>query len=75
MLTQPGDAAIVRSVVELAGNLGLDVIAEGVEDAATATQLADIGCTTAQGYHWSRPIPADQLLTWHQQQSGICQAG
>jgi diguanylate cyclase len=61
MTTNTSDAVIVRSVIELGRNLGLEVIAEGVEDQSTCRELADVGCPVGQGYYWSRPIPADDL--------------
>ena len=59
-----GDGAIVRAIVDLGHNLGLRVVAEGVEDARSLALLREIGCDTAQGYLVSRPLPADRLLTW-----------
>lgn len=53
------DAVIVRSTVDLAHNLGLIVIAEGVETAATLEMLRVMGCDQVQGYHLSRPLPPD----------------
>jgi diguanylate cyclase (GGDEF)-like protein len=61
MLTDDNDAVIVRSTIDLAHNLGLRVVAEGVEDYETWMQLADLGCDMAQGYYVSRPVPAGQL--------------
>ena len=58
------DAIIVRSTVALAHNLGLGVIAEGVEDALTLDALREIGCDQAQGYHLSHPLPLDELIAW-----------
>lgn len=55
------DAVLVRSTVELAHELGLKVVAEGVEDAACLAYLASIGCDMAQGYLISRPVPAAAL--------------
>jgi diguanylate cyclase len=60
-LTLPEDNAIVRAILELGHRLGLEVVAEGVEDAATATFLAKIGCDVLQGFHFARPIPADDF--------------
>jgi diguanylate cyclase (GGDEF)-like protein/PAS domain S-box-containing protein len=60
----PGDAVIVRSTIELAHNLGLTVVAEGVEDQATLEILVEDGCDSAQGYFFSRPCAADELTTW-----------
>jgi EAL domain-containing protein (putative c-di-GMP-specific phosphodiesterase class I) len=53
---------IVRSTVELAHSLGLDVVAEGIEDQRTAVALRVLGCDLGQGFHYARPVPIDQLL-------------
>jgi diguanylate cyclase (GGDEF)-like protein/PAS domain S-box-containing protein len=53
-----GDAAIVSSTIELSQKLGLTVIAEGIEDAATAAWLHATGCQEGQGYYFGRPMPA-----------------
>jgi diguanylate cyclase (GGDEF)-like protein len=58
------DGIIVRSTVDLAHNLGLWVVAEGVEDQATLDGLRLIGCDTAQGYHLSRPMPTREFERW-----------
>ena len=58
------DTAIVRSTIDLAHNLGLKVVAEGVESQETLDRLAALGCDEAQGYHISRPIPAPELTRW-----------
>ena len=60
----PAHAAIVRSVVELGHNLGLQVVAEGVETRETAAVLVATGCDILQGYLLSRPMPAPQLPSW-----------
>lgn len=60
----PDDAAIVRSTVDLAHRLGLNTVAEGVEDEATLTALSELGCDYAQGYAIARPLPPDALLRW-----------
>ena len=57
----PSDAAIVRSTIDLAHNLGLKVVAEGVESHEAWQRLAELGCDLAQGFHISRPLPADAL--------------
>lgn len=54
----PNDSAIVSAAVSLAHNLGLPVVAEGVETAAQAIHLARLGCDELQGFHFSRPMPA-----------------
>ena len=58
------DAVIVRSIIDLAHNLGVKVVAEGVEDEATMDLLAEYGCDEAQGYFFSRPIPAEDMTPW-----------
>ena len=64
MRAEGDDAAIVRSIVDLAGHLGLEVVAEGVEDADTWEELRAMGCDLVQGYHLARPMPADRLADW-----------
>ncbi len=58
MLQDEGSHMIVRSTIEVAHNLGLTVVAEGGQDAATYTALAQMRCDSAQGYHISHPLPA-----------------
>ena len=62
--SDPGALAIVRSIIDLARNLDLDVVAEGVEDLRCWDRLRDLGCDQAQGYYLSRPISGDDLRTW-----------
>ncbi|MGW5671406.1 putative bifunctional diguanylate cyclase/phosphodiesterase, partial [Micromonospora sp. NPDC003776] len=64
MADDPDDAAIVRSMIELAGALGLRVVAEGVEDERTWRLLHAAGCDVAQGWFHARPMPAEELATW-----------
>jgi diguanylate cyclase (GGDEF)-like protein/PAS domain S-box-containing protein len=64
MTTNEADAAIVRTVIDLAHNLGKQVCAEGVEDEATWTMLRDLGCDLAQGYWMCRPLNAPELMQW-----------
>ena len=64
MCTNRGDSIIVRSTVQLGRNLGLEVVAEGVEDALCWDQLADLGCEVGQGFYLCRPQPADALTAW-----------
>jgi diguanylate cyclase len=68
MTSNSRDAVIVRSTVDLGRNLGLRVVAEGVEDQTTLQELDALGCDAVQGYHVSRPVPPDELITWLQQQ-------
>jgi EAL domain-containing protein (putative c-di-GMP-specific phosphodiesterase class I) len=58
------DVLIVRSIVNLAHNLGLKVVAEGVENQKIWDMLLELGCDLAQGYHMSRPVPPDDFLKW-----------
>ncbi len=58
------DAVIVRSIIDLAHNLGVKVVAEGVEDRATMDLLNEYGCDEAQGYFFSRPMPGGEVLPW-----------
>jgi diguanylate cyclase (GGDEF)-like protein len=58
------DAAIVRATVDLGHDLGLLVVAEGVEDKQSWQGLGALGCDMAQGYFLSRPLPAAALLQW-----------
>ena len=62
MLRSESDAAIVRSTIDLARNLGLRVVAEGVEKEAMWDALREQGCTLAQGYLISKPVSADDNL-------------
>jgi diguanylate cyclase (GGDEF)-like protein len=62
MVEDEADEAIVRSTIELAHNLGLRVVAEGVESAGAWMRLGALGCDLAQGFHLSRPLPATGLL-------------
>jgi diguanylate cyclase (GGDEF)-like protein len=64
MLTDQSDAAIVETVVTLGNNLGIPVIAEGVENDATAKSLLAMGCPIGQGYHFARPMPEADLIAW-----------
>ncbi|GIE93773.1 putative bifunctional diguanylate cyclase/phosphodiesterase [Paractinoplanes rishiriensis] len=64
MSTDRGDAAIVRSVIDLAEALGLRAVAEGVEDERTWRLLAASGCHAAQGWFHARPMPTAELATW-----------
>ncbi len=59
------DAVIVRSTIDLGHNLGLKVVAEGVEDQQSWDKLKALGCDAAQGYHMSKPLPTEQFLQWY----------
>jgi EAL domain-containing protein (putative c-di-GMP-specific phosphodiesterase class I) len=61
MMENEGCKAIVEIVIDLARKLGLQSVAEGVEDEATLHSLMTLGCNVAQGYHLSRPVAADRI--------------
>jgi len=60
-LPDPHDLAIVMAILAIADTYGLDVVAEGIETAEQAELLKELGCPQGQGYHFARPVPADQL--------------
>ncbi|MBW8766037.1 MAG: EAL domain-containing protein [Geodermatophilales bacterium] len=62
-------AAIVRSTLQLSRDLGMSMVVEGVEDAATLRSLRMWGCSIAQGYHIARPMPAEQFMPWLAEQA------
>ncbi len=64
MASVESDAVIVRAIVDLAHNLSVKVVAEGVEDAETMQMLVEYGCDEAQGYHFARPMPGPELVAW-----------
>jgi len=61
MTTASQDAVLVRTAIDLGHNLGLTVVAEGVEGAEHVDALRDLGCDIAQGYHYARPMAADEM--------------
>ena len=64
MVSDADNAVIVRSVVDLARNLGLLTVAEGVENESTWQMLNELGCASAQGYFLAPPMPGDQFRVW-----------
>jgi EAL domain-containing protein (putative c-di-GMP-specific phosphodiesterase class I) len=67
----PRQAALVRAIVELGRALGLTTIAEGVETAAQARRLVDLGCELAQGYFFGRPMPAADVARAMARYTGV----
>jgi EAL domain-containing protein (putative c-di-GMP-specific phosphodiesterase class I) len=70
-MAREGSDAIVHSVIELAHALDMDVIAEGVEDEATAEHLHELGAEYLQGYHISKPLSAPDLVAWLPEGSAV----
>jgi diguanylate cyclase (GGDEF)-like protein/PAS domain S-box-containing protein len=68
------DTEIARAVVALAGALGMQTTAEGVETAEQAAMLRELGCTYAQGFHFARPLPAPALATVMSDQNALAPA-
>ncbi|HEV8655499.1 MAG TPA: EAL domain-containing protein [Candidatus Limnocylindria bacterium] len=66
LITDPQTSSIVRAAIDLSHALGLDAVAEGVEDEATLERLVLLGCDRAQGYFIARPMPADAVIPWLQ---------
>lgn len=64
LATDAGDAMIVKSTIDLGHNMGMQVVAEGVEDLSIWALLRQMGCDFAQGYCMGKPMPADQFETW-----------
>lgn len=64
MARNEDDAFIPQSVIDLGHNLGMQVVAEGVETQRILDRLAAMGCDLAQGYHLSRPLPAEEIERW-----------
>lgn len=61
LTTDPDDAVIVKSIISLAHNLGMRVVAEGVENSDQLDVLNGMGCDFVQGYYFSKPLPSDQM--------------
>jgi predicted signal transduction protein with EAL and GGDEF domain len=61
---EPGDTALVASVLSLARNVGVDCVAEGIETAAQLEVLRQLGCEFGQGYYFSRPVDETTLIEW-----------
>jgi len=64
LMDEPDSEAIVRSIIELARNLGLETVAEGVEDERVCDRLLSLGCDYVQGFAIARPMPARDMLRW-----------
>jgi diguanylate cyclase (GGDEF)-like protein len=71
MTNNSRDAVIVRSTIDLGRNLGLRVVAEGVEDRRTWQELQALGCDAIQGYYVSHPVPPNELVSWLRRQQTV----
>lgn len=71
MCISPHDEGIVRAIIEMAHCLGLQVVAEGVEDASVLRQLQLFGCEFGQGYHWSPAVPVAEFTTLVREHQGL----
>ena len=63
--------AIARAIINLGHDLGLEVVAEGVETAAANSLLKQLGCDLVQGYYYTPPLPPDELDGWLRQHRRI----
>ncbi len=61
---EPAGLSMVQAIIQLAGALNLDTVAEGVEDAATAARLIELGVDCLQGYHYAPPLPRERFEAW-----------
>ncbi|MBV8619375.1 MAG: EAL domain-containing protein [Curvibacter sp.] len=64
LLSDPADLSITRAIIALGHNLGLSVVAEGVESAEASALLKSLGCDELQGFYFARPMPAEQIADW-----------
>ena len=71
MATDHSNYVLVESTVDLGHNLGLAVVAEGVEDAPTVSALQSLGCDMAQGYHYAKPLPAEDFINYLTQRHAL----
>ena len=67
MENNSNDTVIVQTTIDLGHNLGLEVVAEGVETAASISLLQPLGCDTLQGYYFTKPLSAQEFNTWRSQ--------
>jgi EAL domain-containing protein (putative c-di-GMP-specific phosphodiesterase class I) len=75
MLVDPQDRALVQGVIALAGQFGCELVAEGVESAAHARALVDMGCRVGQGTGLCEPLPPQALLDWARQRAPAAPGG
>lgn len=61
LTTDADNEEIVKAIITMADSLGLEIVAEGIEDEATLSKLITLGCHAGQGYYWSKPVPGSEL--------------
>ncbi|WP_414827829.1 putative bifunctional diguanylate cyclase/phosphodiesterase [Alteromonas sp. H39] len=61
LTTDPDNEEIVKAIITMAASLGLETVAEGIEDEATLSKLIALGCNAGQGYYWSKPLPGPEF--------------
>jgi diguanylate cyclase len=71
MLTDPVSHDIVRTVIQLAHNIGMKTVAEGIESAEIQQRLLELGCDEGQGFYITKPMPAAEFIPWLVQREGI----
>jgi EAL domain-containing protein (putative c-di-GMP-specific phosphodiesterase class I) len=71
MGTSPHDEAIVRSVAELARNMGFRVVVEGVETSTIYESVLGMACDEAQGFHIAHPLPSGEVPAWLMAHQGM----
>jgi EAL domain-containing protein (putative c-di-GMP-specific phosphodiesterase class I) len=70
---QENGASVAEAVLQIARTFNLAPVAEGVEDADTASRLRELNCAQAQGYHFARPMPAGELTDLLTRQAAVTQ--
>ena len=74
LATNSEDQVMVKTLIAMAQNLGLSTVAEGVENAESVELLKTMGCSTAQGFHLSRPQPSQDITPWlHEANCNTCE--
>ena len=71
MMVDSQDLELVKIMIQLAHQFGLMVVAEGVEDRAGTQRLQELGCDYIQGYFCSKPLPADEFVSWVRDWPGL----
>ncbi|MDD3448573.1 MAG: EAL domain-containing protein, partial [Gammaproteobacteria bacterium] len=72
--TESGAREIVRAAVAMAHAMGMEVVAEGVENARAIDLVTELGCDLAQGYYLCRPLPAPECRAWMERPGGLPEA-